>query len=229
MTPAQLAWLYRVRSIANEMIVGPFSDLALQRAINSLQDLLLSVEEARHVPRILADAGVRFVIVETIGSAKIDGVCFWLDACSPVVGMSVRHDRIDNFWFVLRHELEHVRRGHGKNRIRIDIELEEDSLEAVATHMVEEERQANEAAAEFCVPENLMRQFIDRKAPMFPERDILGFARMIGVHPGLVTGQLRFRTGIYNRFHRHLTKIRSIVAPSAVADGWGDIAPLSDR
>ncbi len=29
--------------------------------------------------------------------------------------MSLRFDRIDNFWFVLRHELEHVIQGHGRN------------------------------------------------------------------------------------------------------------------
>jgi len=34
----------------------------------------------------------------------------WLDDKSPVIALSMRFDRIDNFWFVLRHELEHVLR-----------------------------------------------------------------------------------------------------------------------
>ncbi|MFX8692489.1 hypothetical protein ABTM44_18400, partial [Acinetobacter baumannii] len=70
-------------------------------------------EETRNVPRLLQEAGVRFVIVEGLPGSKIDGVCFWLDDKSPVIGMSLRFDRIDNFWFVLRHECAHVLHGHG--------------------------------------------------------------------------------------------------------------------
>ena len=123
-TPAQLAWLYRVRQIASEMVVPKYSTTAMKAAITELRSLLASPQEARKVPRILAEAGVRFVVVETLTTAKIDGVCFWLDGRSPVIGMSMRHDRIDNFWFVLRHECEHVLRGDGKTVVAFDAELE---------------------------------------------------------------------------------------------------------
>lgn len=224
-TGPQIAWLRRVRMMASTMLVKRYSDIALQRAIKKLQMLLLSAEEARHVPRILSECGVRFVVAETLESAKIDGVCFWLDARSPVVGMSMRYDRIDNFWFVLRHELEHVRRGHGREQAKVDSELEGERA-GTGPDVGDEERVANQAASDFCVPSDLLRQFIARKAPIFPERDILGFAKTIGVHPGLVAGQLRHHTGRYDRFHHHLVKIRSVVTPGAMVDGWGDVAPL---
>ena len=101
-TPAQLAWLYRVRSIAENLLVPEFSFGKLRAALPKLKELMIAPETARRVARILVDCGVRFVIVETLKSAKIDGVCFWLDKSSPVIGLSVRYDRIDNFWFVLR-------------------------------------------------------------------------------------------------------------------------------
>jgi HTH-type transcriptional regulator/antitoxin HigA len=104
-TPAQLAWLYRVKQISSEMLVAPYSPASLQAAVGKLSNLLSAAEEARKAPRILSEAGVRFVIVESLPSAKIDGVCFWLDDRSPVIGMTMRFDRIDNFWFVLRHEI----------------------------------------------------------------------------------------------------------------------------
>ena len=77
---------------------------------------------------ILAESGVRFVIVEALPQAKIDGVCFWLDKQAPVIGLSMRYNRIDNFWFVLRHEIEHVLKGHGRDAPEgmIDAELEGD-------------------------------------------------------------------------------------------------------
>jgi HTH-type transcriptional regulator/antitoxin HigA len=224
-TPAQLAWLYRVREIASEMIVSPYSPQAARAAVSKLRTLASAPEEARRVPRILAECGIRFVIVETLSSAKIDGVCFWLNDRAPVIGMSLRHDRIDNFWFVLRHELEHVLRLHGRAAAMLDAELE-GSRAGTGPDVSEEERLANEAAAEFCVPQKMLDAFIARKAPFFAERDVLGFARTIHVHPGLIAGQLQHRTGRYDRFRDHLVKIRSIVAPSAIVDGWGDVAPV---
>lgn len=225
-TPAQLAWLYRVRQIASEMIVGQFSAFGIRRAIEQLKLLVLSVEETRKVPRILAEAGIRFVIVESLPSAKIDGVCFWLDDQSPVIGLSFRHDRIDNFWFVLRHELEHVLRGHGKDQINIDADLE-GSNAGTAEEVPEEERQANAAASEFCVPSKTMDAFIARKSPFFAEKDIRSLAAALKIHPGIVAGQLQHRTGRYDRFRDHLVKVRSVVAPGAAVDGWGDIAPVN--
>ena len=224
-TPVQLAWLYRVKQIACEMIVGKYSNTSVRRAIEMLRPLTSAAEEARKVPRILAECGIRFVIVESLPSAKIDGVCFWLDETSPVIGMSLRYDRIDNFWFVLRHELEHVLHEHGKSVITIDAELEGERA-GTGVNVSEEERIANSAAAEFCVPKKTMDSFIARKAPVFAERDLLGVAATLRVHPGLVAGQLRHRIERYDLFTRHLVRIRSIVSPSAVVDGWGDVAPV---
>ena len=226
-TPAQLAWLYRVRQLATEMLVSPYSQFGARRAVDLLRNLTLSAEEARKVPRVLAGAGIRFVIVESLPHAKIDGVCFWLGDSSPVIGMSIRHDRIDNFWFVLRHELEHVIQGHskGSRQIVVDSNLEGDRA-GVGPEVAEDERTANTAAAEFCVPKKTMDSFIARKAPFFAERDILGVAATLRVHPGIVSGQLQNRTGRYDRFRNHLVKVRSIVAPNAIVDGWGDIAPI---
>lgn len=226
-TPAQLAWLYRVRSIASELMVPKYSKGALDVALKELHKLAVAPEEARKVPRILAEAGIRFVIVESLTSAKIDGVCFWLDDHSPVVGMTMRHDRIDNFWFVLRHELEHVRQGHGRAAMILDIELEGERA-GTGQDVPEEERVANEQAQNFCVPVEKLDAFIVRKAPFFSERDMIGFARSVGVHPGIVAGQLAHRTGRFDRFRQHLTKIRSHVITGAAADGWGNVYPVDD-
>ena len=224
-TPTQLAWLYRAKEIASEMIVGRYSPLAGRRAVKQLKLLLAAPTEARKVPRILAESGIRYVIVESLPGAKIDGACFWLNEASPVIAMTLRFDRIDNFWFVLRHELEHVLREHGRVAVILDTDIVARRA-ADGDVISDEDRVANEAAAEFCVSQRSLDRFIARKDPFFAERDILGFARTLEVHPGLVAGQLQHYTGRYKRFRKHLVKIRSIVAPSAVIDGWGDIAPV---
>jgi HTH-type transcriptional regulator/antitoxin HigA len=224
-TPAQLAWIYRVKQIASEMLVARYSPAAVRNAVDRLSNLLSAPEEARKVPRILTECGIRYVVVESLSSTKIDGVCFWLDNQSPIIGMSLRFDRIDNFWFVLRHELEHVLQRHGQTAIMLDAELEGERA-GTGDNIVQEERIANEAAAEFCVPQKKIESFIARKTPFFNERDIIGIARTLQIHPGLIAGQLQYRTGRYDLFRKHLSKIRSFVSPSAMIDGWGDVYPV---
>lgn len=224
-TLSQLAWLYRVRQIAEDMLVAKYSEDGLHVAVERLHALLVSADAARKVARIMTECGIRLVFVEALPSTKIDGVCFWLDDRSPVIGMTLRFDRIDNFWFVLRHEIEHVLRGDGKNAILLDTDMETERSTHGAT-IPEEEMHADLAAAEFCVPQNSLQKFIVKKAPFFAERDILGFSKTLGVHPGLVAGQLQRKTGRYDLFRNHLVKIRSIVIPGNTVDGWGDVAPV---
>jgi HTH-type transcriptional regulator/antitoxin HigA len=224
-TPAQLAWLYRVKQIAVETLAAKYSHQALVDAVSTFRALLGSPEGTRKVPRILAECGIRYVIVESLPGAKIDGVCFWLNDRSPVIGMSLRHDRIDNFWFVLRHECEHLLQNHGHSAAMLDTELEKERA-GTGDSIPEEERIANEAAAEFCVPQSSLNKFISLKAPFFAERDILGFAQTLRIHPGIIAGRLQRQLSRYDLFRNHLVKIRSAVVPNAMADGWGDVAPV---
>lgn len=221
-TPAQLAWLHRVKTIASEMLIGQYSPQRVNDAISKIATFRPHPEHMARVPRVLAEAGIRFVVVEGLPGGKIDGVCFWLNEKTPVIGMSLRFDRIDNFAFVLRHELEHVRRRDGLEMPVIDIDVgrqPDSELEA-------QERLANEAAREFCVPKKDMDAFIARKAPYFSERDLVGFAKALRVHPGLVAGQLQFRTGKFTHFRNHLASVREFILPTAEVDGWGNIHPI---
>jgi HTH-type transcriptional regulator/antitoxin HigA len=216
-TAPQYAWLFRAKQLAAGVQVSSYSAQRLRAALAKLRALLVAPEEIRQVPKILADAGVRFVIVEFLPGAKIDGAAFWLNG--PVIAVSLRFDRVTNFWFVLRHEIEHLLNEDG---LTIDIELTE-SLRQHSDMPPEEER-ANEAASEFLIPKAELDSFITRVRPLYSEQRILLFAKRIGVHPGIVVGQLQFRNELpYTHFHKHLVKIREIVTQTAVTDGWGTV------
>jgi HTH-type transcriptional regulator/antitoxin HigA len=226
LNPAQLAWLFRVKQLADAIPTQPYSAKALRAAIPELRALLLSPEGVREVPQILASCGVRFVVIEHVTSSKIDGVCLWLDNKSPVIGMSLRLDRIDNFWFVLRHEIEHVLNKHGRDEAIIDSESEAGGLRNQGNAGEEEELIANQAAADFCVPSDEMDDFILRHDPLFREGNVVDFARRIRVHPGLVVGQLQKKTGRWNLFRSHLVKVRHLITSVALVDGYGQTIPL---
>ncbi len=228
-TTVQWAWLFRVIQIAKSTSVKPYSQRNLLEALPKLEACMMAPEESRHVPRILADCGVRFVIVERLQQANIDGACCWLDGSSPVIAMSLRKDKIDNFWFVIRHEIEHVLRGHGKDSAIIDIDLE-GAKAGSGESLPEEERMANYAAANFCVPTEKITSFMRRKHPYYYERDVVAFAQTVGRHPGIVIGQLQFRLDDYKYLSKRLAlyKIRDHVMPGATVDGWGQAAQVNN-
>jgi len=220
-TGEQLAWLYRVRAIAREMPTPDYSSDRLAEAIDRMSAMRSAPEEARHVPRLLHEAGVRFVVVEGLPGGRIDGVCTWLDDRSPVIGMSLRFDRIDNFWFVLRHECAHVFHGHGKSTAIIDADLSPSH-----TDVSEEEMIANREAANFCVPSDKMHSFYVRKNPFFSDADVQAFSKINRVHPGLVVGQLQHLTGEFRNLRQYLVGVRKFVTSSALTDGWGQFVPV---
>ena len=182
---------------------------------------MVEPEEIRHVPRLLEECGVRLVLVEGLPGGKIDGVCLWLNKESPVIGMSLRFDRIDNFWSVLRHECEHVLRGHGRDQEIIDVNLEQ-----MSEMVSEEEKLANEAVTDFLVPQEKMNSFIVRKSPLFSERDVTAFAKLMGVHPGIVVGQIQRKTERWDFLKRLQVKFRHVITRTAMVDGWGHVAPV---
>lgn len=222
-SPEELAWLFRVRQIAREIDVPEYSAEKLRAAIKQLRSLAIDADDVRHVPEILRQAGVRFVVVEKLANCRIDGVCTWLDDGKPVVGMTLRHNRLDNFWFVLIHELEHVLRGHGKLSVGIIDDLDGEGG-SDGEGVEEEERVANAAALNFAFPRERLMSFYARKSPFIAERDVIGFAGVSEVHPAIVVGQLQYIKNDYAWLRKWLVSVRSNLIENCLVDGFGTIA-----
>lgn len=222
LSPTQLAWLYRVKHVSSAMQVSKYSKKKLLNALSQLKDLREFPEDIRNIPQLLEDCGTRFVVVEPLPGSKIDGVCFWIND-SPIVGLTLRFDRIDNFWFVLRHELEHVLNGEGREKAIVDSDL---NYSEQSEELPPQEVPANAAAAEFCVPQDQLEDFIARKGPYISRKDVVGFARSIEVHPGLVVGQLQWKLQRFDLFRSFLVSIRDKIVPVAMTDGYGQMMPL---
>lgn len=55
-----------------------------------------------------------------LSKTYVDGVVIKTDN-GPVIGMSLRYDRVDNFWFTLIHELSHIAKHYKEqNSIIVD-------------------------------------------------------------------------------------------------------------
>ena len=222
-SPAQFAWLRRVRKLALAVDALPFSPSKVTQLVEQLRLLMESPEEMRHAPRVLADYGVRMLVLEQIGPTKIDGAAFWLNRRTPVIALSLRYDRIDHFWHTLMHEVGHVRFGDG---LEDDIALLDIDIVADRTPLTggqpDYETRANEFATNAIIPTHEMEDFIRRVRPFYSGVRVQGFAQRMGVHVGLVVGQLQHRGEIgFGNLRRTFTPVRRFVTASGLTDGWG--------
>lgn len=223
----QRAWLRRVRQIAETVKVKhPYKEEALRSQLETLRALRANAEQIREVPTLLYDTGVRFLVVEGLPGAHIDGVTMWLDSKSPIIALSLRFDRLDNFWFVLRHEIEHVLRHEGRDQPAVDVNIGPGAEREAAT-LPKAERIANEAAAEFCLPQRQFEVFLRDLVASFSEQKLLHFAASSGVHPALVVGQIQKHLQRYDILRKYLAKVRQVITQTAVTDGFGHVYGLA--
>lgn len=221
LTGAQKAWCIRAARLAKTLKVEKFRRSALDAGIAAVRKLADFPEKAKHLSRTLAEIGVRLVVLEPLPHTRIDGATFWLSADAPVVVLSMRHDRIDGFWFTLLHEMMHVKHGDAQS---VDSDLVGESREE---HKNEIESRADKEAAELLIPEREMRDFILRVKPFYSKARINQFAIRLRCHPGIVTGQLQHRKEITFGTNREmLAKVRDILTTTAMTDGWGKTAPV---
>ena len=59
---------------------------------------------------LIEGIGVPVVVEPRLAGTHLDGAAILDIDGSPVIGLTLRRDSIDNFWFTLLHELAHVMR-----------------------------------------------------------------------------------------------------------------------
>jgi HTH-type transcriptional regulator/antitoxin HigA len=224
-TAPQTAWLFRARQLAKAVWASTFSDRSLQECFAALNLLRANREDVRRIPQVLAEHGIRLVIVELLPKTKIDGVTFWLNRDSPVIALSFRYDRIDWFWHTLAHEMIHVKQRDGMKEPILDTDITGEGVDL--EQLSQAERAIDTLACDFLVPKRELNRFIGRISPLYSKYKISLFAKRISVHPGIIVGQLQHRKEMPYAYNRDmLPKVREIVTSSALTDGWGNIAPV---
>lgn len=220
-SPAQKAWAFRVRQLAAAIpsaSVAQFNESKLDACKRDLRKLASYSAGVQKVPALLLSYGIRFVVVEGLSGAKMDGFATWLDSNSPVIGMSLRFDRLDSFWFTLGHEVIHIKY---KDIAPIDGDVGSvDDLPLEVKSPVEQ--RADKESAELFIPPDELKSFILRVGPLYSTEKINQFANRIKMHPNVIIGQLKHRGEIKRSAHNKTSvPIRDIVVKAAVTDGWG--------
>lgn len=182
---ALLAWQARILERAHSKIeakeVGTFE--LNDRWLPELVGLTKWPDGPQRARDLLAKNGIVLIVERHLPGSYLDGAAMLADGETPVVGLTLRYDRLDNFWFVLMHELGHVFL-HLFDGLRFDFFDEEGGNEGDTI-----EAEADKFALDALIPEDLWDQCLSRFA--LSEEAVNIDAAAIGIDPSIIAGRIR--------------------------------------
>lgn len=137
----------------------------------------------------LREHGILLIIEPHLPRTYLDGTAIKTKGARPIIGLTLRYDRIDNFWFSLIHELSHIALHFDKEGIQFfdDLTLiqSDDPLE----------QEADRLAGEALISDNEWRNSSARlERTSSAVRDL---ADKLHIHPAIVAGRIRYRCRDY--------------------------------
>jgi HTH-type transcriptional regulator / antitoxin HigA len=198
-----LAWKARVLHVARKrrasLHLPSYSPDAINPAfLTQVVHLSWHKNGMRLARELIEGKGVPVVIEPHLAGTQLDGAAFVDQDGTPVIGLTLRFDRVDHFWFTLLHELAHVAK-HLSNPGDAFLDRLEDSD---ATEALEIE--ANRIARDALIPRPAWRRSEVVSAPS--RERILEFAGEQMIHPAIVAGRVRRESGNFRAFGELLGK-----------------------
>jgi HTH-type transcriptional regulator / antitoxin HigA len=187
------AWCWEVLARANTISL-PIAykpgtvDLAFLRKVVQLS---WSAEGPWLAHEFLAKHGMHLMCVEHLPRTHLDGAALQLADGTPVIGLTLRYDRLDNFWFCLLHELAHIgRHMDGKCDEAFIDDLSLRDIEGVRRDPKEDE--ADAWAEQALIPEDVWQtsRVKDQPSPLA----VMELAQRLSIHPAIVAGRVRHET-----------------------------------
>lgn len=186
-----MGWVKLVQHKATELIVPPFNLENQKQLIEDLRVLLLKNKDVlKKVQNKLHENGIKLVYQAKGEKTPVDGVSFWSEG-NPAIGMTLRHNRLDNFAFTLFHELGHVYKHLVNNDTAEFIDLEIKNEEEEYKNSTEE-KQADHFAQNSLIKDEDWNNFKKNLASNNNDEAIIAFAKQIKIHPSIVRGRVCF-------------------------------------
>ncbi len=142
---------------------------------------------------LLKENGIGLIIEPHFPKTYLDGIAILTDKKHPIIGLTIRHDRLDSFWFTLMHELAHISLHSDKH-----INLFYDDLDSEDSNTME--READQLAREVLVPESKWENSPARLIPSPIAAESL--AKELKIHPAIVAGKMRYEGQNYQYLNK---------------------------
>lgn len=188
---ALLVWRGKVLSLADSIRLGEFDPSAMSEDfIRSIMRLSQLDDGPLQVRRMLKTNGIALVILNHLPGTHLDGAAMQRADGKPVVALTLRHDRLDNFWFTLAHEMAHVALHLSKGACDIFL----DDLDySISRDKSEEE--ADSLAGEVLIPRIEWEKATVRRTAT--TEDARRFGTYLHINPAIVAGRIRYERNNY--------------------------------
>ena len=140
----------------------------------------------------LAKNGIHLIILPHLPKTYLDGAAMLGCDGNPIIGMTLRYDRLDNFWFVLMHELAHV-----SMHLKKQTDFCYDDMDNQST--AQKEKEADEMALEALMPETEWKRI---KNLLVSPNAVVRLANQLNVSPAIIAGRYRKDEKDYRIFNR---------------------------
>lgn len=185
---ALYAWLARVVQRARSLKagLGPYDHERLSGIfLKELAQLSWSDRGPVLAVEFLRRHGIIVVIEAHLKGTQLDGAALRDLDGTPIIGLTLRYDRLDNFWFTLMHEVAHIWKHVGDHEAFLD------DLDASSEDRREAE--ANRLARDAFVPRLIWKR---SAAAITPTREaVIQLSHELRIHPSIIAGRLRRETG----------------------------------
>lgn len=191
---ASFAWIFRVANIANQQRVTEFDAEKLDsRELKKLINLSTLVDGPVRVKDWMRRHGIHFVVEHSLPGMRLDGAAIKLRGKNPLIALTLRYDRLDNFWFTILHEIGHIKKHMSGLKGQVFL----DDFDALGERD-ETESEADAFARDAFIPRDVWRRSDAYRLKTKPA--ILGLAGKLGIHPAIIAGRLRYETNDYSLF-----------------------------
>jgi len=177
------AWRIRVLQMAKEQDLAPYRPGVINKAFMSKLVALSMLEDGpRLAKEFLARHGIALVLLKHLPKTYLDGAAMMAPWGAPVIALTLRYDRLDNFWYTLCHELAHAARHLHQTDISVFI----DDLNEQGHGR---EAEADDYAMAALIPADRWSEFWQHGD--FNPVTVRDFARRLNIHPSIVAGRVR--------------------------------------
>jgi len=209
---ALLAWRMRVLTLAKKEKLPVSYDQSIGDRSFFEEIIRLSVldEGPRLAREFLGKHGIHLVILPHLPKTHLDGAAMMYEG-TPVIALTLRHDRLDNFWFTLVHELAHLHLHIKKH----DSDTFIDDLDTGRPDKVEQE--ADKLASEALIGKAEWSKWSGRRRPTAGL--IIQFARHCRRDPSIVAGRIRHDKNNYQIFSGLVgnLKVKMLLVSSSIS------------
>jgi HTH-type transcriptional regulator/antitoxin HigA len=146
----------------------------------------------------LQNKGIKLAVVPHFKRTFLDGAVLLNKKGEPIIALSLRYDRLDNFWFTLAHELSHLALGHVHS---VEGQCIIDDLDLIEPKN-EIENEAHELAKKSLIPNRLWKSHPARNTGKI--KDIIDLASKADIHKSIVAGRIRYERNNYRILWPHV-------------------------